>query len=165
MGKRIGPSLSHYLVGGLAALAMSGSGQASDAMSPIDIAQRYIAAYEAQDFDTMRALYASEARFIDPNSFEMDHLTPDIDWHGPDEILAGIASWGLVRGHYRIDRMYEASGRVVFDADIDVVYATPEGEQIYRFPIITILTIENGLVVEHRDYTGFNEIQRLETAP
>lgn len=126
------------------------------------IARAYIAAYEAQDFDAMRAFYAPDARFIDPTSFEMDDVTPDIDWTGADEILAGISSWGVASGVYNFDRVYEASGRVVFDAEMDVVYATPEGEVTYRYPIITILTIEDGQVVEHRDYTGFNEMYRVE---
>lgn len=130
--------------------------------TPLEIAQAYIAAYEAQDFDAMRGFYAPDARFVDPTSFEMDEVTSDIDWTGADEIIAGISSWGVARGIYKFDRVYEASGRIVFDAEMDVVYAMPAGEVTYRYPIITIVTIEDGQVVEHRDYTGFNEMYRVE---
>ena len=128
--------MRHYLLA--AALVPAAPAAAED--DALAIAQAYIAAYEAQDFDAMRALYAADAHFIDPTSFAMDAVTPDIDWTGPDAIIAGIRSWGVLRGEYHVDRLYEASGRVVFDAEMDVVYAMPEGEITYRYPIITIIT-------------------------
>ena len=129
--------------------------------SSLDVAQTYIAAYSSQDFETMEELMADDAVFIDPTSFDLVYVGNPIHWTGFEEIRAGISSWNIARGVYHIDRVYEAAGRVVFDATMDVFYATSEGERGYRYPIVTIITVEDGLVTEHRDYTGFNEMAAL----
>lgn len=127
-------------------------------LSTLDIAQAYLQAYEAQDFDRLRGYYSDDAVFIDQTSFGVAQVEEDIHWQGPDAIIAGIKSWGLARGQYRLDRVFESSNIVVFDAEMDAVYETSAGTRIYRYPIITILTIENGKVMEHRDYTAFNNV-------
>ena len=124
----------------------------------VEIAQAYISAYERQDFDAMRDLMADDAVFIDPTSFDLAFVREPVHWTGADEVLAGISAWNIARGEYHFDRVYEAAGRIVFDASMDVYYATSEGERGFRYPIITIVTVENGLVTEHRDYTGFNDM-------
>ena len=125
--------------------------QPADSM---DVARAYISAYEQQDFDSMRGLMADDAVFIDPTSFDLAFVQTPIHWTWPDEILNGMSAWNVARGEHHIDRVYEAAGRVVF-------YATSEGERGFRYPIITIVTMEDGLVTEHRDYTGFNEMTPL----
>ena len=135
--------------------------QQNQPASSMDIARAYISAYEQQDFDAMRGLMADDAVLIDPTSFDLAFVQAPIHWTGADEILEGISAWNIARGEYHIDRVYEAAERVVFDASMDVYYATSEGERGFRYPIITIVTVENGLVTEHRDYTGFNEMAPL----
>lgn len=135
--------------------------QTDQPATSMDIARAYISAYEQQDFDAMRGLMADDAVFIDPTSFDMAFVQTPIHWTGPDEILGGVSAWNIARGEYHFDRVYEAAGRVVFDASMDVYYATSEGERGFRYPIITIVTVEDGRVTEHRDYTGFNEMAPL----
>ena len=75
---------------------------------------------------------------------------------GREAILAGIRGWGATRLEYTIDRSYSASGHVVFDGAIAAIYETQTGSVAYRYPIITIVTVEDGHVTEHRDYTDFS---------
>lgn len=128
---------------------------------PLPVAQTYLAAYQAQDFAALESIYAENAVFIDPTSFDVGAITPPIDWHGRDAILDGLRSWNVERLEYDIDREYEASGRTVFDGAVTAVYALESGERHYRFPIVTIITVEDGEVVEHRDYTNYAGMRQL----
>ncbi len=127
------------------------------------VAEAYIAAYEHQNLDAMRALYADDAVFVDPTSFHLPQMPP-IHWQGPDTILEGIAGWGISGLELHLDRSYTASGAVVFDGNADVVYATPAGPRVFNYPIVTIVTIRDGQVVEHRDYTDYSGAREITAA-
>jgi ketosteroid isomerase-like protein len=126
-----------------------------------EIAETYLAAYQAQDFETMHELYAEDAHFIDPTSFDMPNIGARIEWIGPDAIIAGLSGWGVTRIDYTIAQTYAASGRVVFQATADVVYGNGTDERVFRYPITTIITIVDGKVAEHRDYTDFTGMTEL----
>tara|TARA_R110000868_G_scaffold45045_3_gene149906 strand:- start:50993 stop:51484 length:492 start_codon:yes stop_codon:yes gene_type:complete len=126
----------------------------ADADSDRAVAEAYLAAYESQDYETMRTLYADDAVFVDPTSFHLSSMPP-IEWQGPETIIAGIASWGLAHIDYHPERSFTASGAVVFEGDADVYYTTPGGDRVFNYPIVTIITISDGRVVEHRDYTDY----------
>lgn len=126
----------------------------ADPDSDRTVAEAYLSAYQHQDYDRMRALYAVDAVFVDPTSFRLPQMPP-IDWQGPDAILEGIASWGISGLEYHLERSYSASGAVVFDGSADAIYATPSGLRTFNYPIVTIITISDGLVIEHRDYTDY----------
>tara|TARA_R110000744_G_scaffold84678_4_gene165704 strand:+ start:6626 stop:7123 length:498 start_codon:yes stop_codon:yes gene_type:complete len=130
-----------------------------------NIAEAYLAAYQRQDHDAMRALYAETARFIDPTSLAIPQITPPIDWRGADAIIAGISSWGIAQLSYEIDRSYESSDAVIFDGRTVVSYQTGIGERRFVYPIITIITVQDGKVVEHRDYTDFAGARELPAPP
>jgi limonene-1,2-epoxide hydrolase len=137
-------------------LAAGPAQAASDA-----VARAYLEAYETQDFETLAGLYAADARFVDPTSFDVPDTTPPIDWQGPEAILAGLQSWGVVEVDYQIDRSFTASGRTVFDGSVTAVFAN-DGEAVrYLFPIVTIVTVVDGQVVEHRDYTDYAGARRI----
>ncbi|WP_300553232.1 nuclear transport factor 2 family protein [Maricaulis sp.] len=131
---------------------------------PVALAQAYIHAYEAQDFDAMLDFMADEMVFIDPTSFDLVHVSEAANWTGPDAIISGISAWNIHSGDYRIERIYEAAGRVIFDGAFDARMATPDGFRTFRYPIVTIITIEDGQVIEHRDYTGLNDVIEVTAA-
>jgi limonene-1,2-epoxide hydrolase len=133
-----------------------------DAASPREIAESWLHAYEAQDFEAMRALLTDESVFIDPTSFDRPEVSETINWTGPDAIIAGVSAWGISHGEYDVSRTYESSGRVVFNAVMTVAYASPNGEIVYFYPITTIITVEDGHVIEHRDYTDFEGMRPAE---
>ena len=134
----------------------------NDAVSPRETAEAWIAAYEAQDFDAMRALLTPDSVFVDPTSFERPEVTNTINWTGPDAIIAGVSAWGISHGAYDVSRTFASSNRIVFNAIMTVVYDTPDGEIAYLYPITTIITVEDGHVVEHRDYTDFDGMRAAE---
>jgi len=151
-----------YLLASLSLIAPAG---ASDAGNPRDVAEAYLAADERQDYEAMRVIYADDARFIDPTSFAIPLVTPPINWLGADAIIAGISSWGVDRLSYEIDRSYEASNAVIFDGSTIVTYVSELGERQFNYPIITIITVQDGKVVEHRDYTDFAGALELPAPP
>ena len=120
------------------------------------VAEAYLAAYQAQDYSALAGLIAEDAVFIDPTSEAVAGIPEAFHWSGRDAILAGMQSWGASRLDYTIDRQYAASGHVVFDGAVAAIYETAEGVTAYRYPIITIVTVEDGEVTEHRDYTDFS---------
>lgn len=137
------------------ALALTGSiALAQD--TPEAVAEAYLAAYQAQDFAALETLYAEDAHFIDPTSETVQGIGGPFDWTGREAILAGIRGWGATRLEYEVDRTFSASGHVVFDGAVAAIYLTQAGSVAYRYPIITIVTVEDGHVTEHRDYTDFS---------
>lgn len=149
--------MAGMMTGALAVLAA----MAAEPDESVRIAETYLSAYESQDFAALEALYADDAVFIDPTSFDVAPVTAPIEWHGRTAILDGIAGWGVERLHYDIDRTFSASDRIVFDGDVTVTYAMEGGDRQYRFPIVTIITVSGGHVVEHRDYTDYAGVEAI----
>lgn len=120
----------------------------------IAAATAYLEAYQAFDLERLEALYAEEATFDDPTSLLLTGVNgAPFVFRGRDAILNGIRHWmqqSVTSLHYDVEEVYESSGRVVF-----IGAATSNGSTRWRFRIVTIVTIENGLVVEHRDYTDY----------
>jgi len=129
-------------------------GAAGHAQEEVTVANTYLAAYEAQDFATLSTLYAPDAVFIDPTSFAVDQ-TPPIEWQTPETIISGIRGWNVASMTYELDRRFAASDRNVFEGAVTVRYALDTGERAWRYPIVTIITVEGGQVTEHRDYTDY----------
>lgn len=123
-------------------------------------AEAWLDAYQAQDFESARGLLTEESVFIDPTSFGRENFGEPINWTGADAIIAGISSWGLANAEYSFDRVYESPGRVIYDGSVLVTY---QNGARYDFPIITIVTVADGHLVEHRDYTDFDGAVRVES--
>ncbi len=140
--------------------SMASIAGAQDAAPARHTADAWLAAYQAQDFEAAREFLTDESVFIDPTSFGRENFGEPINWTGPDAIINGISSWGLVNGEYRFDRVYESPGRVIYDGNVLVTYGN--GAQ-YDYPIITIVTVSDGRLVEHRDYTDFDGAVRVES--
>lgn len=153
------------MTGILMALILTQSGITEAPSQTRQVAETYMQAYQAQDFEVLETLYSDDALFVDPTSYDVAPITSPIRWEGPDAIIAGLQGWGVARMTYSLDRSFEASGQVIYDGVSDVVYATANGPVTYRFPIITIITVEDGQVSEHRDYTDYAGMQRLTDSP
>lgn len=141
-------------------VALIGHAHAQDQTPARQTADAWLTAYQAQDFDAARALLTDRSVFIDPTSFDREGFGDPIHWTGADAIIAGISSWGLERADYTFERVYESPGRVIYDGIILVTYQN--GAQ-FNYPIISIVTVESGHLVEHRDYTDFDGATRVDT--
>lgn len=123
----------------------------------IALARDYLEAYQALDLGRLETYYADQVRFNDPTSLRVQGVGGPFIWHGRVEVMNGLRGWSAyIRSlRYDLDRVYEASGHVVFVGAVNPMVATPEGLVQYRYNIVTIVTIESGQVIEHRDYTDY----------
>jgi ketosteroid isomerase-like protein len=149
-----------YAVTIFCAALFVGNTYAQDGTPARQTADAWLAAYQAQDFDAARGLLTDASIFIDPTSFGRDGFGEPINWTGAEAIIAGISSWGLDNAAYTFERVYESPGRVIYDGSVLVTYQN--GAQ-FNYPIISIVTVENGHLVEHRDYTDFDGATRVDT--
>lgn len=127
--------------------------QSGDAAA-IERARAYLQDYEQLDLAALSRHYSERADFVDETSRAFPE--PFI-WTGRDAILAGIGRWKdtVRRLEYRVADTFESAGRVVFIGTVDSVSPGPDGDVTMVFPVVTIVTLEEGLVVEHRDYADY----------
>jgi len=140
-------------------VTLAGNAYAQNVTPARQTADAWLAAYQAQDFNAARAFLTETSIFIDPASFGREGFGEPINWTGADTIIAGISSWGLDEAEYTFERVYESPGRVIYDGSVLVTYQN--GAQ-FNYPIISIVTVENGHLIEHRDYTDFDGATRVD---
>lgn len=118
----------------------------------------YLDAYQALDVARLERLYAEHARFVDPTSqgftdggFNAQGRTAVMDLIRRFKTRHGLESLEYVSTlTFHTDRVLVLAGRIrsrVRDKD---------SLRIYETPVVTILTIEKGVVVEHRDYLDYD---------
>ncbi len=120
-------------------------------------AKAYLDAYARLDTAALERLYAEDAVFNDPTSANVPGIGGPFVWRGRTEILAHLREWAKTTKslNYEVARLYEASNHVVFVGAVKPLVMTAKGDVQYRYPIVTIITITNGRVSEHRDYTNY----------
>lgn len=120
-------------------------------------ANAYLDAYARLDTTALERLYAEDAVFNDPTSATVPGIGGPFVWKGRAEILAHLREWAKTTKSlsYDVERRYEASNHVVFVGAVKPLVKTAKGDVQYRYPIVTIITIANGRVSEHRDYTNY----------
>jgi ketosteroid isomerase-like protein len=145
------------LLAALASFASAAAEPAHGDPTMIAKAREYLAAYSRMDLKALEALYAEDAAFNDPTSTHVPGIGGPFAWHGRQEVLAHIGEWrkSIQSLDYDVERTYEASGHVVFVGEVKPLVATPEGLVQYAYPIVTIVSLAKGRVVEHRDYTDY----------
>lgn len=132
----------------------------------MQVALEYIEAYGAFDLDKVEALYGEDAVFTDPTSFDFKDFGAPYHWEGRAAIMLQLrklkSEQGVVSVRYSPSQVFEASGRVVFVADLRPVYETKEGVVRTEVPVVTIVTVREGRVIEHRDYADYDRLRRLD---
>jgi ketosteroid isomerase-like protein len=126
----------------------------------IAIADSYMTAYHHLDLEALEALYDEDVVFIDPTVAGLPEV---FSWTGRDRILREIAGWrtGMVRFDFQADRIYESAGRVVYIGNVVSEVERPNGTRKATYPLITIVTVQEGRIIEHRDYTDYAATRRL----
>ncbi|MGE0737457.1 MAG: nuclear transport factor 2 family protein [Alphaproteobacteria bacterium] len=145
---------------GLLLVLGAGSAQAeivSGDAATISVARAYLEAYQRLDVQRLESHYADDVEFNDPTSLRVAGIGGPFVWRGREAVLSGVRRWArsIQSLNYDIDRIYEASGRVVFVGGVTSAVRTPGGLVRYRYPIVTIVTISDGRISEHRDYTDY----------
>lgn len=144
------------LVPGLAVPACEAAGKNGNS-TVIAQAEAYLTAYQALDLPAVAAAMAPDARFEDPTSTDVPGIGGPFKWQGRDAVIAGLRGWtqSVRRIDYTIRDKYEASGHVVFIGTASALIQMPNGAARTSYPIVTIITMRDGKVIEHRDYTNY----------
>lgn len=160
--------MAHRLVPILIALfGIVGAAQAQDTTvrsgNPeiIAIADAYMSAYHHLDLETLETLYDEDAVFIDPTVAGQPEV---FSWTGRDRILGELAGWrtGMVRFEFQADRVFESAGRVVYIGHVVSEVRRANGSRKFTYPLVTIVTVQDGRIAEHRDYTDYAASRRLD---
>lgn len=125
----------------------------------IAVADAYMAAYQELDEAALAGFYADDARFFDPTSYDMPGFAAPFDFQGRDAILAGIASfktdYGLVRVPYAVTTKIAGMHDVAYIGEVQSEVRVQGEIQRYAYPIVTIIRVAGGKVIEHRDYVDY----------
>lgn len=123
----------------------------------IAFASSYLSAYQALDLARLEAHYAESAVFNDPTSQRIPGIGGPFVWQGREKIMTGLREWkkSISSLRYDVDEVYEASGHVVFIGVVNPVVSGPSGTKHYRYRIVSVITVDGGRVLEHRDYTDY----------
>jgi len=151
------------IVGILVTLMWLGCAQAAERAGAhgdaavIAMAEAYLEAYSSLDIGKLEKYYDEQAVFFDPTSTSVQGIGGPFRWQGRAEILKNIRNWSKSTRSlkYVVERRFESSNYVVFVGDVYPLVISGKGDVQYKYPIITIVTITNGRVMEHRDYTNY----------
>lgn len=143
-----------------AAQAQETSGRSGNS-AIIAIADAYMSAYHHLDLEALETLYDEDAVFIDPTVAGQPEV---FSWTGRDRILGELAGWrtGMVRFEFQADRVFESAGRVVYIGHVVSEVRRANGSRKFTYPLVTIVTVQDGRIVEHRDYTDYAASRRLD---
>jgi len=127
---------------------------AADAQTPGQIARKQIEAGSARDWPTLRTLYATDVRYVDPNG----------ESRGVDAAINALERTLKPFGEVKvaIAKIYEGKGFAVAEwsstaintAEItlaDGSQAGPTGNEV-KLDIVTIYDIKDGKIVSERNY-------------
>jgi len=147
------------LLASAAALSLAFQAEAADT-SALDAAQAYMAAYSALDLEAMRAWLNEDTVFTDETYVQGEETGPHT-LNGEDALIALLEGFideyhplGL---NFEWDQVFESNDRVVFSGWVNARYPTEiEGELFqWRSPQVTILTMQDGQVIHHRDFVNW----------
>lgn len=117
-------------------------------MSPITIAERWIAAFNAHDLEALLALYHQEA----------EHFSPKLKARRP-ESQGWVRGKDLLRAWWRdaFERLpglrYEVTDRIADEGSVFLEYLRHvPGEEVLR--VGEVLVVRDGLIVASRVYHG-----------
>jgi ketosteroid isomerase-like protein len=127
--------------------------QQSDATAKIG--EAYIDAYIALDWDRIEPLIADNATFHDPTA-EMPFKVSQKD--GKPDIMKGFREGyaGVTKMMLHRTRTLYSGNYAIFEGDLEFGVKLPDGRIVEsRTPFVAILRVEDGKVVEHRDYVDY----------
>jgi steroid delta-isomerase-like uncharacterized protein len=120
--------------------------------NPIDVANRWIAAYNAKDFETLRSLMTDD--------IHVEHHNRGFVLDGPDamlEVMARFVEMVPDRRFHSMRRQFSDGQRVVTELTweatpiVDVDGFAKKGEKI-RLDLACIWTTRAGRIAEYHDY-------------
>ncbi len=142
-----------------AALSLATQTEPADT-SALETAQAYMAAYSALDLDTMRNWLNEETVFSDETYVQGEETGPHT-LTGEDAVIALLQDfkdeYNPLALNFEWDQVFESNNRVVFTGWVNARYPTDTDGELFqwRSPQVTILTMQDGQVVHHRDFVNW----------
>ncbi len=153
---------SRYTVFLIAAVAFSSAQSATVPLNNIEVGRHYLDALYAFDFPELGKLLHTDAVFEDPTSVV---AFPGVTWRfiGRSAILDFVrqSSNGIVDADYHVLSEFSTGEFVVFYVEYSTVIegemlGVPEQVFSVKIPAVTILRIQNGLVIHHADHADYD---------
>lgn len=135
---------------------------ADQSAATVEIATGYLAAYSTFDVGKMAPFLSDEIVFVDPTSADQNADGGPFRFEGKAAVLKGLGDYAAqfkdFHVAYDVKRRYESEGNVVFVADLTWTVVTKDDETATGgAPIVTVVTVKDGKIVEHRDYYDYKE--------
>lgn len=119
------------------------------------VGEAYFAAYIARDWDALEPLLADAASFRDPTA-ELVFGGALADGKPAMMALFHEGYAGITQMEFRPARTLHSGNYTIFEGELDWAVDMGDGTAVASvMPIVTILRIEDGLVVSHRDYADY----------
>jgi ketosteroid isomerase-like protein len=135
-------------------LALSSYAASGDAPTPAEIARKQIDAGAARDWSTLRSLYATDVRYVDPNG-ESKGVDAAIDTIERTLKPFGKVTVGIVKVYEGKDyAVVEWTSSAINSGDItlaDGSQVPPTGNEV-NLNVVTIYDIKDGKIVSERNY-------------
>ena len=153
---------SRYTVLLIAAFAVSSAQSATEPLNSIEVGRNYLDVLYAFDFPELEKLLHADAVFEDPTSVV---AFPGVTWRfvGRGAVLEVFrqSGEGIVDADFRVLSEFSTGEFVVFYAEYSTVFqgeALGMTEQVFsvKIPAVTILRIQNGLVIHHTDHVDYD---------
>lgn len=155
-----------FLPAAVLALALSGSRGESNPTDnePLAVAERYLAAYEALDFDRLLTFWTDDSVWQDPTGAEIGASPAPVRGATAirDHLLA--ATNGIEAVEFDLPERFHSGGQVVnigtFRYTLDGTALGAPGKRA-RFEMRTVIVLEvrDGKVLSHTDYADFSDWQ------
>lgn len=154
-----------WIVAGLVLLMTAMSPGHAGSTETAKVADTYLAAYERLDLKALEPMYTDDAVFTDPTSYGQPDFAEAFTFNGKEKVLAGLqgfkSKYGLARLKYTITKRFDAPNQTVYIGTVTSVVASPQGERAAIYPAVTIVTVTNGKISEHRDYIDYPAGKRV----
>ena len=127
------------------------------------VGERYFAAYIDKRWDDLAPLLAEQAQFVDPTA---ELVFGKVEMIGKPAVMENFrANYSNLSMAFTTRRVIHSGVYSVFEGELSWSMALPKRTlHIYRMPLVTILRIEGGLVVEHRDFADYRPFLDAERA-
>ncbi len=128
-----------------------------------EIAERYFGFYINKNWDALAPLLADHANFVDPTA---EQLFEGVSvWAGKATVLKNFREqYSATTMAYAPLRVLESGKYVVFEGALHWTLTLPKRRIEATLPFMTMLKIENGLIVEHRDMADYQAFIAAEKA-
>lgn len=127
------------------------------------VADRYVSAYFDKRWDDLSAVSADSLDFQDPTALLVFGPPPERD---SKEKVLELFRTGYAPLELKFDqlRAVYSGDHALYEGNLDWVYHLPERDVHSITPMVVILRLENGKVVEHRDYVDYRPFIEAEIA-